>query len=128
MYASGCTISKIIAGNKKIPSRITIYRWRSSYPEFGKAYAEALEAHVEALLDEALLIVDTEYDAKLAKVRADQRNWMASKLNRQKYGDKIDVLHNVIIDITPALLEATKRMKEIKPESDRKMITVNADT
>jgi hypothetical protein len=38
---------------------------------------------------------------------------LASKLNRQKYGDKLDIQHNVTIDIGPALLDATKRMQSI---------------
>ncbi len=126
LYSTGETISKIIK-LKGMPARNTIYLWRSAVPAFGKAYDVALEGHVEALVDEALMIVDTELDPKRAKVRAEQRNWMAAKLNRTKYGDKIDVLHNVIVDITPALLEATKRMKEIKGDNGKKMITVNAE-
>ncbi len=30
-----------------------------------------------------------------------------------RYGDKLDIQHNVTLDITQALLDATKRMKSI---------------
>jgi transposase-like protein len=111
-YADGETLSKICK-DKSMPKRNTVYRWRQSYPEFGEAYLLAQEEHVDALVDEAGEIVDTELNPQRAKVRADQRKWLASRLNRQKYGDKLDVQHNHTLDIGPALALAVKRMKSI---------------
>ncbi len=65
------------------------------------------------MVDEAGQIVDAELNPQLAKVRADHRRWLASRLNRNKYGDKLEVNHKNIIDIVPALLENTKRMQSI---------------
>ncbi len=96
-----------------MPKRNTVYRWRSDYPEFGDAYLLAQEEHVDALVDEAGQIVDTELNPQLAKVRSDHRRWLASRLCRDKYGDKIELNHKHTIDIGPALLEATKRMQSI---------------
>ncbi len=96
-----------------MPKRNTVYRWRQSYPEFGEKYLLAEAEHTDALIDEAGQIVDTELNPQLAKVRADHRKWLASRLNRQKYGDKLELNHKHTIDIGPALLEATKRMKSI---------------
>ncbi len=96
-----------------MPKRNTVYRWRSDYPDFGDAYLLALEEHVDALVDEAGEIVDSEPDPQRARVRVDYRKWLASRLNRDKYGDKLDVRHNHTLDVTPALLEGTKRMKEV---------------
>jgi hypothetical protein len=42
-------------------------------PEFGDAYLLAQVEHVDALVDEAGQIVDTELNPQLAKVRADHR-------------------------------------------------------
>ena len=109
-YADGETLSKICK-DKKMPKRNTVYRWRSSYPEFGDAYQLAQDQHTDALIDEAGEIVDTEQNPQLAKVRADHRRWLASKLNRARYGDKLDVQHNHMLDIAPALLEAQKRLQ-----------------
>ena len=111
-YANGETLSAICK-DRNIPERHTVYRWRQRYPEFGKAYLLAQEEHVDALVDEAGYIVDTEQNPQLAKVRADHRRWLASRLNRSKYGDKLEVDHKQTIDIGPALLAANKRMQEI---------------
>jgi hypothetical protein len=96
-----------------MPKRNTVYRWRRSYPEFGEAYLLAQEEHVDALVDEAGEIVDTEQNPQLGKVRADHRRWLASKLCRDKYGDKIELNHKHTIDIAPALQKALKRMASV---------------
>jgi hypothetical protein len=111
-YADGETLSAICK-DKNMPKRNTVYRWRQSYPEFGNAYQRAQEGHVDALVDQAGEIVDTEQNPQLARVRADHRRWLASKLCRNKYGDKLEVNHKQTIDIGPALLAANKRMQEI---------------
>ncbi len=111
-YGDGETLSRICK-SKNMPKRNTVYRWRSSYPDFGEAYQRAQEEHVDALIDEAGEIVDNETNPQLAKVRADHRKWIAGKLCRDRYGDKLDIQHNVTLDITQALLDATKRMKSI---------------
>ncbi len=111
-YADGESLSKICK-DKHMPKRNTIYRWRSDHPEFGDAYLLAQEQHSDALIDEAGEIVDSEPDPQRARVRVDYRKWLASRLNRDKYGDKLDVRHNHVLDISPMLLEATKRMNSI---------------
>ncbi len=111
-YADGENLTKICK-DKHMPKRTTIYRWRKDYTEFGEAYLLAQEEHVDAVVDEAREIVDTEPDPQRARVRVDYRKWLASRLNRDKYGDKLDVRHNHTLDITPMLLAATKRMNSI---------------
>ncbi len=111
-FGAGETLSTICK-DKNMPMRNTVYRWRRSYPEFGEAYQLAQEEHTDALVDQAGEIVDTEQNPQLGKVRADHRRWLASKLNRSKYGDKLDIQHNVTIDIAPALLAANKRLKSM---------------
>ncbi len=64
-------------------------------------------------MKQAKLIVDTEFNPQRTKVRADHRRWLASRLNRQKYGDKVEVNSNHTLDIGPALALAVKRMKAI---------------
>ncbi len=51
-YADGETLSTICK-DKNMPKRNTVYRWRSSYPEFGDAYQLAQDQHTDALIDEA---------------------------------------------------------------------------
>ncbi len=111
-YADGETLSKICK-DKCMPRRNTVYRWRQSYPEFAEAYQMAVEEHTDALIDQAGEIADSEPDAQRARVKVDFRKWLASKLNRQKFGDKLDVQHNHTLDISPALALAVKRMEAI---------------
>ncbi len=112
LYSERVSIREIVKA-KSMPSRQTILAWRSAYPEFDKAYQKAVEAHTEALVDQALDIVDNSDDPRKSKVQADFRMWLVSKLNRQKYGERVLVNHNHTLDISPMLLEATKRMKAI---------------
>jgi len=111
-YADGEMLSKICK-DKHMPKRNTVYRWRLSYPDFGNAYRLAVEEHTDALVDEAGEIVDTELNPQLAKVRADHRRWLACRLNRSKYGDKLDIVQTKVLDITPALAQAVERMASI---------------
>ena len=96
-----------------MPKRTTIYRWRKDYPDFGNAYLLAQEEHVDALIDQAGDIVDSELNPQLARVKAGHRRWLASRLNRQKYGDKLDVQHNHTLDISSALSKALERLSNI---------------
>ncbi len=114
-YSNGETLTQICKDDN-MPKRNTVYRWRSDYPKFGEAYLLAQEQHVDALVDEVGHIVDTEQNPQLAKVRMDYRRWLAGKLNREKYGDKLEVSHNVSIDIAPALKAAMQRMESLKPQ------------
>ncbi len=111
-YADGETLSKICK-DKHMPKRTTIYRWRSNHPEFGDAYLLAQEQHSDALIDEAGEIVDTELNPQRAKVRADHRSWIASRLCRNKWGDKLEIHQHATLDISDALQAAIKRMRSV---------------
>ncbi len=112
LYSDGENLQQI-EKRRNFPSRRTILRWRTDFPEFGKLYDQALLSYSEAIIEEALQIADTEYDAKKAKNRIDIRTWIASKYNRSRFGDKLDIQHNVTIDLSPALIEATQRMSSV---------------
>lgn len=112
LYSDGENLQQI-EKRRNLPSRRTILRWRTDYPEFGKLYDQALLSYSEAIIEEALQIADTEDDAKKAKNRIDIRTWIASKYNRSRFGDKLDITQTVLMDISPALLEATNRMQGV---------------
>ncbi len=115
-YSNGETLTKI-SMDKHMPKRNTIYRWRSDYPEFGESYLLALAQHADALVDmawDAVMSADSK-TARLADVQQRFLTWNASKLNRAMYGDKLEVSHNVTLDLAPALAEAMKRMAAVTP-------------
>ncbi len=121
LYSSGKNLLQI-EKLKGVPSRRTIIRWRKQFPEFGTDYDIALLAYSEAIVEQCLDIADNEYDPKRAKVMVDIRTWIASRYNRVRFGDKLDVQHNILVDIAPALLEANARMKAV--QDNPKMIDV----
>ncbi len=112
LYSDGENLQQI-EKRRNLPSRRTILRWRTDFPEFGKLYDQALLSYSEAIIEEALQIADTEPDAKKAKNRIDIRTWIASKYNRSRFGDKLDITQTVLMDISPTLLKATQRMQAV---------------
>ncbi len=96
-YGDGEALSKMCK-DKNISKRNTVYRWRYSHPRLG---------------DQAGEIVDTEQDPLLAKVRSEFLRWLSSKLNRSKYGDKLDVNYNVTMDVAPVLVAAAERQRTL---------------
>lgn len=109
LYSDGINLQQI-EKKRNLPSRRTILRWRTDFPEFGKLYDQALLSYSECIIEEALRIADTEPDAKKAKNRIDIRTWIASKYNRARFGDKIDIDVRQTVDISPALQLAIARM------------------
>ncbi len=90
-----------------------IYTWRRKYKLLDKALIENENNRANALVDDALRITDVEADAQRSRVRADIRLKIAGKLNRSKWGEKVEVTVNQKIDIGPILLEASARMKSL---------------
>jgi predicted DNA-binding ribbon-helix-helix protein len=66
--------------------------WKKCYlePNFALTIARAREAGIDALVSETLTIADeadeTNYNSAKLKIHA--RQWLASKLNHKRYGDK----------------------------------------
>ncbi len=131
LYAQGKTILQITK-LKGMPSRITIYNWRTAYPEFGKAYDLAVECNADYIVEKAYNKVEnaSSAEAKLVDVQFKSTSWLASKLNRNKYGDKIDIDITKTLDISPALADAVKRMASVGVGEPQKVLVEgeNSDT
>lgn len=78
-------------------------------PSLQQDYYRAQQARAELLADEIIDIADTELDANRARVRVDARRWYASKMQPQKYGDRIELNVTETVDIRGALAEAKAR-------------------
>ena len=113
-YGAGRTLADITKA-AGMPSRITVYAWRSKFPEFGAAYERAAAAHSEALVDLArsLVLTADSKGAKLADVQQRFLTWCASKIHRAAWGDKVDINVTKTIDISPALALAVERMAAV---------------
>jgi hypothetical protein len=112
-----------------LPAVSTFNEWLADRPEWAAARACAQKARAEHLAEEALQITDAEPERKAdgsidpaairrAETRANQRKWMAAKLDRNTYGEQVQVdmqLH-ASIDIRGVLAEARGRVIEAKAE------------
>jgi hypothetical protein len=89
-------------------------------PSLASLYTRAQLARTENLVEEIVHISDTEPDPNRARVRTDARKWYASKINAKKYGDRVDLNVNAMVDIGAALAAARARSL---PPRDLKTIT-----
>lgn len=113
-YSDGIML-KDICGVDGVPSRWTVYKWRIDNPDFDKLWLLAAECNADVIVEQAFKNVmgADPKEAKLVDVQFKSSSWLASKINRAKYGDKLDITQTVAIDLSPALLEATKRMQAV---------------
>ena len=72
---------------------------------------------VDSLVDDILEISDQEPDVQRARLKTDNIKWIASKLQPNKYGDRIDVNVTNSIDLNQAMVEARKRMMAKMPQA-----------
>lgn len=94
-----------------MPGRRTIYQWLVANDEFARMYARARKQQAHALWDEAVQGARnaTDKDSALcARVKADVLTKLASKLNREVYGEKLDIesrsdvlVHDASVDRPP---------------------------
>lgn len=104
---------RTICAEDGMPNKATVLRWISSNDAFRDQYARAREAQADALFDEILAIADAPLIGEKIKIdkdgnkeitrgdmiehrrlQVDTREWMASKLQPKKYGDKQQLEHS----------------------------------
>lgn len=73
-------------------------------------YETARQMAADALAEELVEIADSEPDPQRAKVRCDQRRWLASKYLPSRYGEKLDLSITQRVDLQGALAEARARV------------------
>ena len=95
-------------------SRTMFYQWVHADPEREKAYAIARSLKAEALVEEAQDILDdenpvlTSAEAKLRTDRARFRQWLASKLDRDTFGEVPAVQVGVTVNAGAQHLDALR--------------------
>lgn len=111
--ADGVSLRTICAADD-MPDKATVFRWLAKYDEFATKYARAREAQADAIFDEMLDIADDGSNdwmerrtkdgeaigwqengeaLRRSALRVSTRQWMASKLQPKKYGDKLTNVH-----------------------------------
>jgi hypothetical protein len=89
----------------------------SGQREMAQAYARAQELSADILADEVIEAADSDVDPGKARNQMTARQWVASKRNSKKYGDRIDLNVTQTLDISGTLLEARQRM--LRPMRDQ---------
>lgn len=82
----------------------------SEYPQLSQAYGRAQQSRAEVLAQEIIEIADGDDDPQKARNRVQVRQWLASKFNPRKYGERLDVNIEQRIDISAVLAEARARV------------------
>lgn len=95
--------------------------WIAKDEERGRLYTRALQVRAEIAIHEGREIVDgaTPDDVAVAKLRSGWRQWEASKWNRDRYGEKLDVKHGGAVGgltIVLAQLPPAEQEKVLSPE------------
>ena len=87
--ASGESVSKVL---RSYSGNLERHFWKRCYldKDFATTIARAREAGVDSLVAETLDIADScdETTVQSAKLKVHARQWLASKLNWRRYGDK----------------------------------------
>src|ERR1035437_3510435 len=82
---------KTICAADGMPSHINANVWLRKHPEFCDMYHKARKDQQDLVAEECQEIADScdASDWQVAKLRIEQRRWLASKLAPKRYGDKI---------------------------------------
>ena len=86
--------------------------------QLATAYARAVEIKADLMADDVVHIADTDEDAARARNRMQARQWLASKLYAQRYGDRIDLNVSQTIDIGSTLAEARARLLPVRDQHE----------
>jgi len=95
-------------------SRTMFYQWVHANPEREQAYVIAQRLKAETLVEEAQAILDdkepvlTSAEVKVRQDRARFRQWLASKLDRETYGEQPAVQVGVTVNAGAQHLDALR--------------------
>lgn len=68
-----------------------MYGWLRAHESFRSNYEIARQDAADTLVDELMLIADTEEDVQRAKLKIDARKWVAARMKPKSWGDKQDL-------------------------------------
>ena len=140
--AIGQSLISVCNEDKAMPTYATALNWLHDYPDFADMYKNAQRARADALFEETLTIADDgrndwmqrndpenpgwvangEHLAR-SRLRVDTRKWAASKLNPNRYGDKLAVEGDpdkpVVVAVTHRIVHVTRQETLAAPEPER---------
>lgn len=116
IYAAGGTITKAIA-DAGLKSNTPFYATLRKDPEILQLYEAAMKVRSYVMLDEAYEIgSDDELDAKKARAKSEIRFKIAAMSNPDRFGDRMNVQHEVKPSIAAAI--AAGKERALLPQRD----------
>lgn len=119
---SGVSVKSIL-DNRRVNAS-DFFKFLYDNPELNAEFLKAQQARGELMADEIVDIADNETDHTRARNRIDSRKWYASRIQPQKWGEKIDIAVHQQIDIRGALDEARSRVLPVSYQKDVKTLQV----
>jgi hypothetical protein len=123
--ANGQSLASALRG-PGMPSYALAKKHLREVPGLREAYEQANEDRAALLAEELIELADTPIPEDLdpvsrsawvqhLRIRLDTRKWIASRVYRQVYGDKLDLsMNHVNVDLTAAMEEAQRRLDAIR--------------
>lgn len=126
--ADGASL-RSICRDESMPALSTVFLWLTQQPTFSEQYTKAMSARADAMFEDMLDIADdskSDYTVNgdgeerfnsehvnRARLRIDTRKWMIGRMSPKKYGDKVNPVSDIDLEIKKLELEKLKR--EINP-------------
>lgn len=123
------TACKLQHKGRGLPTVSTVTRWLGENPQWAEEVARARKIRAAKLVDESLALADAPAERKPdgsvdagairhTEMRINQRRWVAERLDRNQWGQQLQVDMNVhaSIDIAGVLAEARGRVIEGRAE------------
>ena len=83
-------------------------------PTLQARYDEACSFRAELQAGEIIDIADQGFNEARDKLRIEARKWVASKMNPQKFGERIEHNHTGTVDLIAAMSEGRERIQAIE--------------
>ncbi len=104
--ATACEKHHICDGRMYVAMRDSVI-WRD-------AWRAACERHAAALVRQALELAETDPDPARARNRISIRQWIAGRMARETWGDRVDISVDQRVSITAALEAADARLRPMR--------------
>lgn len=112
-FAEGQLLSHLLPNGRQY---LEFFAALEADEELGRAYTRCESALAEQMARETVHIADNEKDAAIGRNRIQARQWYAAKTKPRKFGDRLDVHHEVRLDATGAMARAEARIAEALPQ------------
>lgn len=111
-FATGVPLAKACRENGVTSPHV--YQKMRDDPRWSSAWPAAREMHAAALVEQAAELADTDPDPARARNRMHARHWMAGRVAREAWGDRVDVAIDQRVSIAAALEAAEGRVRPIR--------------